>query len=212
MDLHTKRLERVYSMWAPIYDVVFGPHMEEGRRVGVEVLSLSRGERVLEVGFGTGLTLRYYPDLELEIHGIDISEKMLEKGIARAKKYAAKSSNRIEIRLMDAHHLEYPSSHFDAVFCPYVLTVVPDLTRVCEEIKRVLKKGGRLVAVNHAPRRKGVLRLLEEKASPLFQRLGFATHIDVEDYVRESGFKVDFRERVGILKLYKVIRGYKLED
>ncbi len=205
-----EKADKVYSFWAPIYDIIFGPHMDSGRKEAVEALQLKPNDKVLEVGFGTGLTLRHYPDINLHIYGIDISEKMLEKGKERLKEYHKRSSNKVELKIMDAHNLEFNDNTFDAVLCPYVLTVVPKPEIVCKEIKRVLKPNGKVVVVNHVPREQGVIAKVEKIISPLCARLGFVTHIDTDCFIQNAGLIIEYSTRVGPLRLYKVVRARKL--
>jgi ubiquinone/menaquinone biosynthesis C-methylase UbiE len=110
-----------------------------------EMLSPEPGQRVLEVGPGTG----YYalqaarwlePSGTLDI--LDIQQKMLDQIMHRA--HAIEVSN-IVPRLGDAQALPYPDDHFDSAYLVATLGEVPDKGRALRELRRVLKRGGRLV-------------------------------------------------------------------
>jgi SAM-dependent methyltransferase len=110
-----------------------------------EMLSPNPGQRVLEVGPGTG----YYalqaarwlePSGTLDI--LDIQQKMLDQTMHRA--HAIEVSN-IVPRLGDAQALPYPDDHFDSAYLVATLGEVPDKGRALRELRRVLKRGGRLV-------------------------------------------------------------------
>jgi ubiquinone/menaquinone biosynthesis C-methylase UbiE len=110
-----------------------------------EMLSPEPGQRVLEVGPGTG----YYalqaarwlePSGTLDI--LDIQQKMLDQTMHRA--HAIEVSN-IVPRLGDAQALPYPDDHFDSAYLVATLGEVPDKGRALRELRRVLKRGGRLV-------------------------------------------------------------------
>ena len=103
------------------------------------------GQRVLEVGPGTG----YYalhaarwlePDGILEV--LDIQQEMLEHTMRRA--HALGISN-IVPRQGDAQALPYPDGYFDSAYLVATLGEVPDKGRALRELRRVLKRGGRLV-------------------------------------------------------------------
>src|SRR2546422_11413884 len=74
--MDTAKVERVYTSYARVYDHIFGKIFHDGREHAVRLLNLSMGERVLEVGVGTGLALPFYPRT-CEAVGIDLSAGML---------------------------------------------------------------------------------------------------------------------------------------
>jgi ubiquinone/menaquinone biosynthesis C-methylase UbiE len=110
-----------------------------------EMLSPEPGQRVLEVGPGTG----YYalqaarwlePGGTLDI--LDIQEKMLDHTMHRAR---AMDVSNIVPRRDDAQALPYPDNHFDSAYLVATLGEVPDRGLALRELRRVLKRGGRLV-------------------------------------------------------------------
>jgi ubiquinone/menaquinone biosynthesis C-methylase UbiE len=99
---------------------------------------------VLEVAVGTGRNLAHYPDA-VTLTGIDLSPAMLE--IARRR--AAELGVDIDLRVGDAQALEFPDGVFDTVVCTLSLCGIPDPQRAIDEMKRVLRPGGRLLLLDH---------------------------------------------------------------
>ncbi|HWK12502.1 MAG TPA: hypothetical protein VNR64_20735, partial [Vicinamibacterales bacterium] len=69
-------VENVYDKLAKVYDLIFGPTLHPGRLQAIERMKIQPGERVLEVGVGTGINLSLYPR-EASVTGIDFSSSML---------------------------------------------------------------------------------------------------------------------------------------
>jgi len=135
-------VKRVYSTTAEAYDGVWDSVWTyENRRAVVEALAPKAGEKLLEVGIGTGNNLKNLP-AGVDVTGIDFSPDMLE--VCRQK---AKGLPCGEVRLleMDAHKLDFPEGSFDKVLCFYSLCAVEDPFQVIREVARVLRPLGRLV-------------------------------------------------------------------
>jgi SAM-dependent methyltransferase len=97
--------------------------------------------RVLEVGPGPGeLSERIANELGCEVSALDISERMVELCRARG----------VDARVGDAQELPFEDGSFDLVVAAWMLFHVPDLDRGLAEIARVLRPGGRLVAVTNS--------------------------------------------------------------
>ena len=77
-----KKVERAYSTYAAVYDHIFGRIFHESREAAVRRLRINRGERILEVGVGTGFSLTLYPS-DCRVVAIDLSAGMLEKARGR---------------------------------------------------------------------------------------------------------------------------------
>src|SRR5215210_9102360 len=73
---------RVYEKLAKVYDLIFGPTLHHGRLVAIERMAIRPGDRVLEVGVGTGINTSLYP-ADCSVTGIDFSAPMLDKARER---------------------------------------------------------------------------------------------------------------------------------
>ncbi len=201
-----RSMEGIYSFYSPFYDLIFGKVLEAGRRKAFKYLDPSGTKKVLEVGIGTGLTLRHYPK-SCHIVGIDISAKMID----RAKERVARHGNgqRIDLEVMDACHMTFKDNTFDAVISPYVITTVGDPLQFCREILRVCKPGGQIIIVNHSKDPNRLFGKLGAVASPFFARVGFVTDLDVVRLVRSTEIEVQQVIDCNYFNLHKVILGHK---
>jgi len=100
--------------------------------------------RVLEVGVGTGKNLSFYP-AGAQMTAIDLSDRML----ARARQRAAALGAPVDLRLMDAQHLEFPDAVFDAAVATFVFCSVPDPVAGLRELGRVVRPGGDIWLLEH---------------------------------------------------------------
>lgn len=168
-----------YRRYAGVYDVLFGPLFEPGRRRLIAAMDCRPGETVLEAGVGTGLSLPHYP-AHVGVVGIDLSPHMLERAHQRAQRMDLKN---IELRCMDVQQLDFPDDHFDKVACMYIASVVPDPEAMLAELKRVCRAGGDVFVLNHFSGTQGAVRRIEQSLSPLARRLGFRPLFPLDDFV-----------------------------
>jgi phosphatidylethanolamine/phosphatidyl-N-methylethanolamine N-methyltransferase len=177
-------IENAYRRYARFYDVVFGAVFQPGRKAIIEHMNCRPGERVLEVGVGTGLSLPLYPKNVL-VSGIDISRDMLE--LAHARKVRDQMDNIVQLSVMDAENMEFDDSSFDKVVAMYVASVVPDPERLVDEMRRVCKPNGQLIFVNHFHSRNPVFGAFERLLAPLSKQLGFRPDFSLDRFINKTG-------------------------
>jgi phosphatidylethanolamine/phosphatidyl-N-methylethanolamine N-methyltransferase len=194
-------VESVYERIASVYDVVFGLPLDPGRRRAIRRMALEPGERVLEIGVGTGINLCLYPSA-CEVTGIDLSRAMLDKARART---AAASHKRIRLLEMDAADLRFPDNSFDVVYAAYLVSVVPDPIAVVGEMKRVCRPGGRLVILNHFRSAHPMLASIERLISPLTVHIGFKSDLELESLVRRAQLEVRHLEKVNVPPIWSLV-------
>src|SRR2546428_7058332 len=160
--MDTAKVERVYTSYARVYDHIFGKIFHDGREHAVRLLNLSRGERVLEVGVGTGLALPFYPRT-CEVVGIDLSAGMLARCRHRVWELGLAH---VSLQRMDASAMEFLDDSSDAGMAAYVGTPVPHYRKVMRGVVRGCKPRGRNILLNHLRNRKPNINTNEKRVFP----------------------------------------------
>lgn len=198
-------VEGVYDKLAKVYDLIFGPTLHPGRLQAIERMDIQRGERVLEVGVGTGINLSLYP-ADCQVTGIDFSSSMLEKARERA---ARKDIRRVRLLQMDAADLKFADDSFDIVYAPYLISVVPDPVQVAQEMRRVCRPGGRIIFLNHFLSPNAILSRLERAISPLTVHIGFKSDLDLPAFLAQADLRPISIEKVNVPKIWSLVTTVK---
>jgi phosphatidylethanolamine/phosphatidyl-N-methylethanolamine N-methyltransferase len=185
MDLHDTL--RTYRLFSGSYDIVFGPVFHPGRKDAVRIANDRPGQRILEVGVGTGLSLPHFrPDSR--VTGIDVSAEMLARARRRAER--RRLAHVEGLHVMDAENLEFPDSSFDAVLALYVASVVPNPARFAAEMRRVCIPGGTIVVVNHFTSDNPLLRSIEKRLGRLARHIGFHADFPFDAFQHDSRLSI----------------------
>jgi phosphatidylethanolamine/phosphatidyl-N-methylethanolamine N-methyltransferase len=195
------KIERVYTTYAGFYDHVFGKVFQEGRESAIRNLNVQPGERVLEVGVGTGIALPMYPS-HCCIVGIDLSEGMLAKAKERAE---VEELSHVQLHRMDAGAMEFEDDSFDTVVAAYVVTAVPDYRKVVNEMIRVCRPGGRIIMLNHFSNGNKVINAVERVLSPLTKHLGWRTDLSLNTVLEGTSLQVARNQKVNPLRLWALV-------
>ena len=194
-------VEAVYDKLAKVYDFTFGPTLHPGRLQAIERMDIQPGERVLEVGVGTGINLALYPK-NCSVTGIDFTGSMLE--IAR-ERVVRKDIRNVRLLQMDAADLKFVDSSFDIVYAPYLISVVPDPVRVAREMRRVCRPGGRIILLNHFLSPNAILSRIERWISPFTIHIGFTADLDLPAFLAQSEMQPQSIEKVNIQKIWSLV-------
>jgi phosphatidylethanolamine/phosphatidyl-N-methylethanolamine N-methyltransferase len=178
--MQIEAVKAAYRRYAGVYDAVFGPVLQPGRKAVLEALGLRPGDRVLEVGVGTGLSLPLYP-ADVRVTGIDVSREMLDK--ARARVARRRLANVDALLEMDAEAMSFPDASFDQVVAMYVVSVVADPGRLLEELHRVCRPDGEIYLVNHVRSDNPLVGAVEKSLARFSDKLGFHPDFDLADLV-----------------------------
>ena len=194
-------VENVYDKLAKVYDLTFGPALHPGRLQAIDRMSIQAGERVLEVGVGTGINLSLYPR-EADVTGIDFSSSMLEKARERA---ARPDAAPVRLLQMDAAAIRFADDSFDIVYAPYLISVVPDPVQVAQEMRRVCRPGGRIIFLNHFLSPNPILSRIERLISPATIHIGFKADLDLPAFLAQAGLEPVSIEKVNWPRIWSLV-------
>ena len=194
----TERVRRLQDRAAPKYDRTMGRWERVLFGGGREwVCSQAHGD-VLEIAIGTGRNLPHYP-ADVRLTAIELSPEMLNI----ARKRAADLGREADLLEGNAEALPFDDGSFDTVVCTFALCTIPDDRKAVAEVMRVLKPGGRFVAIEHVGSPIGVVRAVERLLEPITVRFE-GDHLTREplDHLNAEGFKVEqlHRSKWGIVE------------
>jgi phosphatidylethanolamine/phosphatidyl-N-methylethanolamine N-methyltransferase len=194
-------VNRVYEKLAKVYDVIFGPTLHHGRLVAIEQMAIKPGDRVLEVGVGTGINTSLY-QTTCSVTGIDLSASMLEKARERVRREGLRH---VRLQEMDAAQLIFADDTFDIVYAPYLVSVVPDPVQVVKEMRRVCRPGGKIVILNHFRSANAILSRLERAISPFTVHIGFKSDLDLPGFLAQADLQPISISKVNFPKIWSLV-------
>lgn len=205
LDYHT--VKRAYAILTPVYDILFNKIFHSGRVAAIDLLEIKPGDRVLEIGVGTGLNLPLFPR-DCSVTGIDISAEMLQKARQRTQELGLTN---VTLGLMDASNLEFPDNAFDHVLATYVISAVPDPVKTLLEMRRVCGPNGHLVILNHFRSENPILGAVEWMLAPVCTRIGFKTDLKLKPLLEKAALSPDQMHRVNVMMMngWRLVRCIK---
>jgi len=144
---------------------------------------------VLEVGFGTGLNLPYYPETVTRVVGVDPSHTSAHL----ARKRIAASSFPVELVGLSAEQLPVAQASFDSVVSTFTLCTIPNVSSALGEIRRALKPEGRFYFVEHGHADDPRVARWQDRLNGLEQKLFGGCHLnrDISALIRHAGFEIE---------------------
>jgi phosphatidylethanolamine/phosphatidyl-N-methylethanolamine N-methyltransferase len=192
---------KVYENIAWAYDYTFGPTLHPGRLHAIQRMGIKTGDRILEVGVGTGINAMLYP-AGCTVTGIDLSDSMLEKARERV---ARNGLSNVRLLEMDAADLKFNDNSFDIVYAPYLISVVPDPVTVASEMHRVCRPGGRIIFLNHFRSPNALLAWMERAISPFTVHIGFKSDLDLPAFLAQAELNPVSIEKVNIPRIWSLV-------
>ena len=199
--MKTDEVRRKYDRVAWMYDFMESPmeffSFADFRR---DLLSQARG-KILEIGVGTGKNLPWYPP-GADLTGIDVSPRMLE----RARKKAEERGMHPRLEVMDVEKMAFPDRTFDTTVSTFVFCSVLHPQRGLAEIRRVLKKGGTALFLEHVRSENTLAGAVMDLVNPVINAL-VGPHINrrTVDFIEEAGFEILSVENRGGKIIKKIV-------
>lgn len=152
------------------------------------ILSKIIENEILEVGFGTGINIKFYPENVKKIIGVDANEGML-------KQYQKKSlHNNVEVKLMhqNGESLPFSDNSINAVVSTYTLCSIKNINSALKEIFRVLKPEGKYYFLEHGLADNPKTQKWQHRLNPI-QKIwadGCNLNRDMKSLINNTGFKI----------------------
>ena len=136
--------------------------------------------------------------------GCDNPSPEMAEALARTRSCVGLQDPQARLRDMDAEGIDFPDESFDCVTVPYVLSVTPEPDRLVQEVRRVCRRDGHILLVNHfsgSP----VWWTLERAVKPLAARVGFRSEFRFERHVSSHDWTIESVRTVNVLGLSKLV-------
>lgn len=145
--------------------------------------------RVLEIGVGSGLNLAIYPPAVRELLALEPDPKLI--GMARQK--STERERPLSFLEASAELIPLEDHSVDTVVSTWTMCTISDIRRALEEMRRVLRRGGRLLFVEHGMAPEPGVRKWQNRLDPLWTRVGGGCHLNrpIETLLTGAGFEID---------------------
>lgn len=142
--------------------------------------------KILEVGFGTGENLKYYPEHVQKITVIDINDELGKK----AKEKILESVIDVDYQKVSADQLPFDNNSFDCIVSTFTFCSILNIEKAVAEYYRVLKSGGKLFFLEHGKSSDKKVCFFQNLINPIFKRVACDINRDIEAIIKTQEFKM----------------------
>jgi len=144
--------------------------------------------RVVEIGFGSGLNVPFYPDTVTDVAAIepaDLGWKLAERRLAATTVPVERSG-------LDGQSLPFPDDSYDTALSTWTLCTIPDPVAALREVRRVLKPGGTLHFLEHGLAPDEKVQRWQRRLDPMQKRLFGGCHLTrpIAELLTNAGFRI----------------------
>ncbi len=191
----------LYDLWAKFYDYTFGALVRNRQTRALQQLRPAPGETVLDIGVGTGMTLKHYRR-DITVVGMDLSAGMLAKA---RKKIQRDQLDHCVLVQGDAMAPPFADHSFDHVMITHVVSVVSDPQKLMRWARRMVKPGGRIVVLNHFLSTNPFLAWWEKTLNPIFVKIGWHSDLALEDCLQGTDLSVQYNFKMSHFDLWQIV-------
>ncbi len=191
----------LYDLWAKFYDYTFGALVRNRQRRALEQFQFKAGDRVLDLGVGTGMTLAHYPK-DIQVVGMDLSAGMLSKA---RKKCDDLGLDHCHLVRTDAMFPPFAERSFDHIMISHTVSVVSDPAKLMNWASRMIKPGGRIVVLNHFQSNNPMIAWIERVINPVMVKIGWKSDLALEDTLEGVDLYVDYAFQMRMFDLWKIV-------
>ena len=151
-----------------------------------KVVPLAQG-RVLEIGFGTGLNIRFYDPAKVQhVWGLDPSLKMWKMAATQSVPFG------VEFIQASAESIPLDAGSADTILVTYTLCSVSNIIESIKDMRRVLKPGGEIIFCEHGAAPDENVRKWQERLNPLWSKIAGGCNLNrsIPTLIEQGGFRI----------------------
>ena len=179
----------LYSRYILPRVVHFACGLKPNMRQREKVVPHARG-RVLEVGIGSGLNLRFYDSTKVsKVWGLDPAPEMTRM----AERAARSLPFEVEFIGLPGDQIPLEDNSIDTVLVTYTLCTIPEPTPALRQMSRVLRPGGELIFCEHGAAPDASVRRWQDRLNPIWKRLGGGCNLNrpIPALIEAGGFRIN---------------------
>jgi ubiquinone/menaquinone biosynthesis C-methylase UbiE len=177
-----------YSKYVLPRIIDLGMRNKETARLRAEWVPQARGE-VLEVGIGSGLNLPFYSSNVQRVYGVDPSTELQEM----ARKRAETAPMKVEFLSQSAEErIPLANASIDTAVVTWTLCSIPNASQALQQVRRVLKAGGRLIFLEHGRAPDPGVAEWQDRITPFWKHVGGGCHLNrkIDELITTAGFHI----------------------
>lgn len=201
MKMSEPATSRCYDLWSGFYDRTFGALVHQRQIRALQELRPQPGQRVLDIGVGTGMTLRHYPK-NVTVVGMDLSSGMLAKA---AEKVRTLGLDHCRLVQADAMMPPFAPRSFDHIMISHTISVVSDPARLLRWAAQLVKPGGRIVVLNHFRSPNRFIGFFEKLVNPICVKIGWRSDLSLEECLQNVDLHVRYRFKMSLVDFWQIV-------